>query len=170
MNRALTAEDIQLCQNVDKMYLEDLPKNVCDTLKEFYIFCEYLSVSDKWIRCSTEEQFDFFDIHDSEHVIRLNPLTPVGVRCNSYIVSAACKPKDVDIIITSPRHLDSICRGVLEKLGLKGYNITPKGQGFVDQYCTFFSREEAHIIAKANNQIRRRCGGDSETLYSENLY
>lgn len=46
-------------------------------------------------------------------------------------------------------------------------------QGFVDQQGNFLTRTEAWKIAKANNQIIRRVGGDSidgGTLFSENLY
>lgn len=43
-------------------------------------------------------------------------------------------------------------------------------QGFIDQFGDFLDREEACVVAKAQKQRRRRCGGDEETLYSENLY
>ncbi len=43
-------------------------------------------------------------------------------------------------------------------------------QGFVDQFGVFLTREAAHAITWARGQIRRRCGGDAKTLYSENLY
>tara|TARA_R110000765_G_scaffold67960_1_gene131423 strand:+ start:384 stop:605 length:222 start_codon:yes stop_codon:yes gene_type:complete len=43
-------------------------------------------------------------------------------------------------------------------------------QGFIDQFGQFLTREEAHVIAKKNGQIVKRCGGDEKTLYSENLY
>lgn len=43
-------------------------------------------------------------------------------------------------------------------------------QGFIDQFGNFLSRERALEIAKANNQIMRRCGGDEHQLFSENLY
>ena len=43
-------------------------------------------------------------------------------------------------------------------------------QGFVDQHNTFYTREEAWIIASNNDQIIRRIPGCDGTLYSENLY
>ena len=43
-------------------------------------------------------------------------------------------------------------------------------QGFVDQFGTFLTREEAWKVAVAANQIIRRVGGDEGRLYSENLY
>ena len=43
-------------------------------------------------------------------------------------------------------------------------------QGFVDQFGTFLTREEAWKVAIEAHQIIRRVGGDEGRLYSENLY
>lgn len=47
-------------------------------------------------------------------------------------------------------------------------------QGFIDQFGTWYNREDAWVIAKANDQIVWLCGGqrleDDCDLYSENLY
>lgn len=45
-------------------------------------------------------------------------------------------------------------------------------QGFVDQYGTFYDREEAYVIAKRNNQIisNNGLGTTPGTLFSEDLY
>lgn len=43
-------------------------------------------------------------------------------------------------------------------------------QGFVDQFGVYLTRKEAWIVAEAAGQIVRRCGGDGEELFSENLY
>jgi hypothetical protein len=43
-------------------------------------------------------------------------------------------------------------------------------QGFIDQYGIFLSRAEALLVARTADQIIRRCGGDEDALYSENLY
>ena len=43
-------------------------------------------------------------------------------------------------------------------------------QGFIDQYGVFMTREEAWLVAEAAGQIRYRCGGDGDKLFSENLY
>jgi hypothetical protein len=43
-------------------------------------------------------------------------------------------------------------------------------QGFVTTTGRFVGRREAHRIASAAGQIIKRCGGDAETLYSENLW
>jgi len=48
--------------------------------------------------------------------------------------------------------------------------VTDEVQGFVTNKGEFLTREEAWIIALAEGQIIRRCGGDGEKLFSENLY
>ena len=98
-----------------------------------------------------------------------------------YIVCAATKMMigDKEIIVTSPRHHDKVSHRILEHLTL---NCKAKelGQGFVDQYGNFYTREAAWIVAEQNKQIKHRRGGDTylnkETglyigrLFSENLY
>jgi hypothetical protein len=42
--------------------------------------------------------------------------------------------------------------------------------GFKTSTGRFVDRKEAHRIASAAGQIIKRCGGDAETLYSENLW
>jgi hypothetical protein len=51
-----------------------------------------------------------------------------------------------------------------------GGNWRDADQGFIDQRGNYLSREEALVIAKEQNQILRRCGGDHRELFSENLY
>jgi hypothetical protein len=43
-------------------------------------------------------------------------------------------------------------------------------QGFLTSTGRFVGREEALSIARAANQIIKRCGGDEDELYSENLW
>ncbi len=43
-------------------------------------------------------------------------------------------------------------------------------QGFIDQWGTFMTREEALEVALAAGQRIYRCGGDEKRLYSECLY
>ena len=72
-----------------------------------------------------------------------------------------------------------------EKYGgvTKPYHLRVKQQGFVDQYGTFLSREEAWVIADREGQIRMydpaghgptiprvANQGDKQTLFSEDLY
>lgn len=72
------------------------------------------------------------------------------------------------LVIPSARHFDMTMRLVIASIGAG----TPQGsrQGFIDQHGQFYTREEAWPIALANDQIRRRVGGDEGRLYSENLY
>lgn len=42
--------------------------------------------------------------------------------------------------------------------------------GFIDQFGNFLTREEAYVIAIANNQMRRVFHDQEGSLYSENLY
>lgn len=72
------------------------------------------------------------------------------------------------LIVPSARHLDMTMRLVLASLGAE--TMQGSRQGFIDQHGQFYSREEAWPIALGNGQIIKRCGGDGERLYSENLY
>ncbi|MDB4314480.1 hypothetical protein N9955_00465 [bacterium] len=85
-----------------------------------------------------------------------------------WIVCAANKHKKTHLIICGARHWDSLMRGQVEAMG--GYNYNEWTQGFVDQFGEYYNREEAHKIAKSNNQIIKYHGGDKVTLFSENLY
>ena len=85
------------------------------------------------------------------------------------IVAAANRRKSDGLIIVGPRHCDMTMRALFVQLG--GYQVWRcADQGFVDQFGTFHTREEAHVIATRQGQIIRRCGGDETRLYSENLY
>jgi len=86
-----------------------------------------------------------------------------------FIVCAANRHRKTGRIVTGARHYDPIMRaqiaaaeGSAEWIGCE--------QGFIDQFGKFLTREEAHIVAKENGQIRQRCGGDENQLFSENLY
>lgn len=75
------------------------------------------------------------------------------------------------LIICGARHNDSLM--ISQKQHLDDYvlsQIIGEEQGFVDQYGTFHTREDAHKIATKQDQFFRRCGGDEIRLYSENLY
>lgn len=72
-------------------------------------------------------------------------------------------------IICGPRHFDPVMR-----MQIANDTEAPlwrhAEQGFVDQWGNFLTRKEALEIALRNGQRRRRCGGDDDQLYSENLY
>lgn len=74
-------------------------------------------------------------------------------------------------IVTGARHCDKVMRAqIIAAEGLDWWKGGDVEQGFIDQFGDFLTREEAHVIAKEQGQIRRRCGGDEHRLYSENLY
>lgn len=78
------------------------------------------------------------------------------------------------IIVVGPRHFDGVMRPEVRMLKANadafGMNVEEESQGFIDQFGRYYDRKEAWVIANANGQIIRRVGGDTETLYSENLY
>ncbi len=91
------------------------------------------------------------------------------MRSEIYIVCAANKHKETDLIIPGARHFDKFMVDIMKLLSLRKV----WEQGFIDNRRNFHTREEAWKIAKAAGQIRRRVGGDCAnggTLYSENLY
>ena len=90
------------------------------------------------------------------------------------VVCAAIMLKRSGEIICGPRHYDAIIRSQIlsksEEEQEEWFSSANIVQGFVDQQGIFLNRQDALVIAKAANQIRRRCGGDDVALYSENLY
>jgi len=84
------------------------------------------------------------------------------------IVCSAIRHKNGGGIICGPRHFDSIMNDQIRNNAYKGWSDSE--QGFVDQFGKFLTRKEARDIAKQKNQIIRRVGGDSQELFSENLY
>lgn len=75
-------------------------------------------------------------------------------------------------LIVGARHFDNVMRNTMEKINPDWSFWKKLGheQGFIDKFGNFHSREQAHKIAEEANQIVRRCGGDEEELFSENLY
>ena len=82
------------------------------------------------------------------------------------VVCAALKFKDY--IVIGPRHYDQTMVDTI--VSLKINEDEQSVQGFIDQHGIFMTRKVAFTVAKEADQIIRRCGGDNETLYSENLY
>lgn len=83
------------------------------------------------------------------------------------IVCAAIRNQDGNII-TGARHYDMLMNQQIDISTGEWYdNIVT---GFIDQRGNFLTRQQAFVVASAQGQIIRRCGGDEDTLYSENLY
>lgn len=97
---------------------------------------------------------------------------------NRKIVSAANKyfftmedGSTQELVVCGVRHYDMLMRNQIKAID---ENLWSKKsgeiQGFVDNKYEFLTREEAWVVAHAENQIVRRCGGDDKKLFSENLY
>ena len=88
-----------------------------------------------------------------------------------YIVCAANISSDEEVMLIGARHWDGLMHQQADMHPDKNFPI--HGQGFIDQYGKWHSRQDAWKIAEEAGQIRRRCGGDDSdggTLCSENLY
>ena len=113
------------------------------------------------------ENFVYDEIDKNPEYPLKNMIRDISIR-DRYIVCAAIRHKAGGGIICGPRHFDSIMGNQIRNNAYKGWSDAE--QGFVDQYGTFIDRKEALIIAKKKNQVVRKVGGDSEELFSENLY
>ena len=85
------------------------------------------------------------------------------------IVCAANKFPDGTMIL-GVRHWDPIMREQARRIGYSEKSNGVCEQGFLDNYQSFVTREEAWVIANEAGQIIRRCGGDEGCLYSENIH
>lgn len=93
-----------------------------------------------------------------------NPRTP-------RLVCAAVRAENGQIL-TGIRHYsgDMLSHIMGNKSYEKFANRSGDDQGFVDQYCRYYTRIEAWIIAEYNGQIIRRIPDRDGILFSENLY
>lgn len=85
------------------------------------------------------------------------------------IVCAANKYSNGRIIL-GVRHFDELMVMQLKAESNIDWMALDHEQGFICNRKLFHTREEAFIIAKEANQIIKRCGGDHNKLFSENLY
>lgn len=92
-----------------------------------------------------------------------------------FVVSAACRIKELDILVCGPRHFDSVMHKQIGQLH-DIHKIDDKKfrweQGFVDQDGVFMDRKEALVVATEAGQIntRRRKTSPTDRLFSEDLY
>lgn len=114
----------------------------------------------------------------SYYIVLIGPDCP-----RQRIVCAAMKSEKYGTIIASPRHCDSVATAQMRNAVAAHLNYAPVEavgnvfkdwkHGFIDQFGTFFDRQQAWKLAEKRGQIIRRVGGDitnDGTLYSENLY
>ena len=87
------------------------------------------------------------------------------------IVCAAIRAEDNSVLV-GIRHYsgDMYSQISARKDGEKFTNRSGDDQGFVDQKGKYYTRKEAWIIAKENEQIIRIVNAQKEVLYSEHLY
>ena len=96
------------------------------------------------------------------------------VKCNRpHIVCAANKYGE--LIIPSARHHDKVMNRVIAEFGGRKGLLDTHGddeqQGFIDQYGTFWTREEAlEIVTFTNQPVDLTRGYVKGKLFSENLY
>ena len=99
-----------------------------------------------------------------------NAENPTGIasapRTGSVVVCAANRLAS-GLIVCGARHHDAVMN---EQIRAAGETHIGEEQGFIDQFGNFLTREDARTIALENGQIKKRCGGDSVRLFSENLY
>lgn len=87
------------------------------------------------------------------------------------IVCAALRAEDGEVLIGIRHYSKDMCVNIdKRKDGDKFKHRGDKDQGFVDQWGTFLSREEAYVIAQKNGQLKYPEACDREILYSEGLY
>lgn len=167
----------KLCGNCNSSDFSAI--NQLATGQLFGVPYEYVRIYDRCTQCGTEHQDSLERKYSEENreigekqAINTLMETEQGVfKKRQRVVSAACRNR-AGQIICSPRHWDATMHSVAQSSSnpASWYDDDWDEQGFVDQWGTFLTREEARVIAIFNNQIVRRCGGDSHRLYSENLY
>ena|SRR5665213_1626441 len=101
----------------------------------------------------------------------------MDIETKPRIVCAACKHTD-GRIVCGPRHFDEtmwkqiLNVPVLDYRELNTVEVTWSNaeQGFINQFGTFYTREQAWVIALDNGQIIRYNDWQTGTLHSEHLY
>ena len=85
----------------------------------------------------------------------------------AVIVCAACKKGDV--ILAGARHFDMVMNSQLRAINKELRHFANAEQGFIDQYGTFYTREEALKIVKESGRPMRNPKAE-KILFSEDLY
>lgn len=88
------------------------------------------------------------------------------------IVSAALFDTATGVMVLGPRHFDHTMNVQISQLDERYNQIdwSQAVQGFVDTHGRFLTRQQAHKIAKAQEQFYRGHPDDNEQLNSDNLY
>lgn len=91
---------------------------------------------------------------------------------NKYLIEYSTNEIE-ELVIAGARHWDSVMRGIWDTLDdytISRIDRNKEEQGFIDQFGNFYTRKEAYIIAKENDQIIRDLGYETDELFSEHLY
>ena len=101
-------------------------------------------------------------------------ITPIQqvVVCAAILVKLNEQYKEGYVTLCGARHWDEVMRLQAKVMSLVKKDLVGAEQGFIDQFGTFLTREEAMILVKKSGQpfdIDRN-GGSMKTLYSEGLY
>lgn len=87
------------------------------------------------------------------------------------IVCAALRAEDGEVLLGIRHYSTDMYVNIDNRRdGDKFKHRSDKDQGFVDQWGTFLSREEAYKIAQKNGQLKYPEACHRERLYSEGLY
>ena len=94
------------------------------------------------------------------------------VQLKRRIVCAAIRAENGDVIVGIRHYSQDMHYQIRNRPDGKRFeNRFGDDQGFVNTWGEYLTREEAYIVAKANEQIIRPEGShDGKTLYSECLY
>jgi hypothetical protein len=93
----------------------------------------------------------------------------IGYPPVQQVVVCAANRLEGGVILCGARHWDDVMCAQAEAMGIKGGN---EEQGFIDQFGTFLTREEAMQIVIESGQTfdADRNGGAGSALFSEGLY
>lgn len=171
--RAAIRRQIQTRKSVQ----EGKPDRIADLLEEA---ASELICNDTYIRALQQENKELRRDGNSDNKLKDFP-NGVRVVCaaNRYTVLIP-ETGDEYFVVTGARHYDTWMHQQIDAIDEYFWSCKKtEEQGFIDNRGNFLSREDAWVLAKQNNQILRRVGGDEFTdedgtihnrLYSENLY
>ena len=141
-------------------------KGYCKSIDTYGRRCSF-----EWKRSQDEELGLFVDkpVNTSEAQVQNQPCPVQAPRLADQRVVCAAIKNSRDELILGPRHYD---RSMIDQIRKEREHWAPATvtQGFIDQFGTFLTREDAWEIAIRRGQIIRRVHGDEGKLFSENLY
>jgi hypothetical protein len=94
-----------------------------------------------------------------------------GIDPPRQVVVCAANRSKCGIVVCGARHWDALMHRVVDSIERGGQRLKWE-QGFIDQFGTFLTREEAMIVVRESGQpfSEERNGGAGKELFSEGLY